>query len=37
MTIDAEMVSLADTLAPLRVRFNSDKDKLRLVALLSPT
>ena len=32
-----KMISLGDSLAPLRSRFNADKDKVRLVALLSPT
>ncbi len=34
---DARLISLADSLAPLRDRFNADKGKPRLVALLSPT
>lgn len=31
------LVSLADSLEPLRDRFNAAKDKPRFVALLSPT
>jgi hypothetical protein len=31
------LISLADSLGPLRTRFNSDRDKPRLVALVSPT
>lgn len=31
------LVSLADSLAPLRDRFNANKGKPRLLALLSPT
>ncbi len=34
---DGVLVSLADSLAPLRDRFNADRGKPRLVALLSPT
>ena len=34
---DRVLISLADSLAPLRDRFNTDKGKPRLVALLSPT
>ena len=34
---ETRLVSLADSLAPLRDRFNVDKGKPRLVALLSPT
>lgn len=33
----SDIVSLADSLAPLVSRFNTDKDKVRFVALLSPT
>lgn len=33
----ARLVSLADSLAPLQVRFNMHADKPRLVAILSPT
>ncbi len=32
-----ELISLADSLAPLRDRFNAEQGKPRLVALLSPT
>ncbi len=32
-----ELISLADSLEPLRARFNDAKDKVRFVALLSPT
>ena len=32
-----DVISLADSLAPLQARFNADKDKIRVVALLSPT
>ena len=31
------VISLGDSLAPLQHRFNADKNKVRLVALLSPT
>jgi len=31
------LTSLADSIAPLRDQFNAERDKLRLVALLSPT
>jgi hypothetical protein len=34
---DARLISLADSLAPLRDHFNADKGKPRLVTLLSPT
>ncbi len=34
---DGVLVSLADSLAPLRDRFNANSDKPRLLALLSPT
>jgi hypothetical protein len=34
---DIALTSLADSLAALRDRFNMDKGKSRLVALLSPT
>lgn len=34
---NTEVVSLADSLAPLEKRFNAATDKLRFVALLSPT
>lgn len=33
----AALISLADSLAPLQDRFNADKGKPRLLALLSPT
>ena len=37
-TVEAEpMISLGDSLAPLQAQFNADKDKTRVVALLSPT
>lgn len=32
-----EVVSLADSLKPLKARFNEAKGKLRLIAVLSPT
>jgi hypothetical protein len=32
-----EVVSLADSLQPLKDHFNSKKDKLRFLALVSPT
>ncbi len=32
-----EVVSLASSLQPLKDDFNRDKDKLRFLALLSPT
>ncbi len=32
-----QVVSLADSLQPLREHFNSNRGKLRFVALLSPT
>jgi hypothetical protein len=31
------VMSLADSLKPLRDRFNADRDKLRFIAILSPT
>ena len=31
------LISLADSLQPLRERFNSEKDKHRFIAILSPT
>ncbi len=34
---EGTLISLADSLAPLQHRFNADKDKARLVALVSPT
>ncbi len=34
---NAPTTVLADSLAPLRQQFNADKDKLRVLALLSPT
>lgn len=33
----AELISLADSLQPLGDRFNANKDKIRFIALLSPT
>ena len=34
---EANLTSLSDSLDPLRERFNADKGKHRVVALLSPT
>lgn len=34
---EGTLISLADSLAPLQNRFNADKDKARLIALVSPT
>ncbi len=34
---NTELLSLAESLEPLRDHFNANKDKLRFVALLSPT
>lgn len=34
---DSVLISLTNSLTPLRHRFNLDKGRLRLVALLSPT
>ena len=34
---NARMTDLADSLEPLREQFNADKEKLRALALLSPT
>ena len=31
------LISLADSLEPLRDRFNAEKDKPRVLAILSPT
>lgn len=33
----ARMTVLSDSLEPLRQQFNADKDKLRVLALFSPT
>lgn len=33
----SRLISLRDSLLPLQERFNADHDKLRLVAILSPT
>lgn len=35
--VNVPLVSLSDSLLPLRDEFNSNKDKFRVVALLSPT
>jgi len=35
--VKAGMTLLTDSLEPLREQFNSDKDKLRVLALFSPT
>jgi hypothetical protein len=35
--VQAGMTLLTDSLEPLREQFNSDKDKLRVLALFSPT
>jgi hypothetical protein len=40
MTVDKEpskLISLADSLQPLRQYFNQNLDRLRFLALLSPT
>lgn len=33
----SKIITLTGSLQPLQNRFNGDKDKLRLLALLSPT
>ena len=33
----AQMTVLSDSIEPLRQQFNADKDKLRVLALFSPT
>jgi hypothetical protein len=32
-----QLISLAGSLEPLKARFNADRDKLRFVAIVSPT
>jgi hypothetical protein len=34
---DPRITTLADSVEPLREQFNADKDKLRVLALFSPT